>query len=179
TARYCPGGTDICFSESRVAAHDITFRIAIPEAAAAPFDVLLQIVAPASVAWASIAWGGQMTRNPLTVAWPSGQTAVVSSRWANGRVLPTAYAGTTYTTLPTTKANATHWQLDVLCNGCSQWANGALNPNGEALFAWAKGSRAPNNAALNTSNFAYHDAHGTWSHDLTAARIPKGVFDAL
>jgi hypothetical protein len=82
TAKYCPGGTEICFSESRVAAHDITFRIAIPEAAAAPFDVLLQIVAPVSVAWASIAWGGQMTRNPLTVAWPNGQSAVVSSRWA-------------------------------------------------------------------------------------------------
>jgi len=82
TAKYCPGGTTICFSESRIAEQDITFRIAIPETAAAPFDVLLQIVAPVSVTWASIAWGGKMTGNPLTVGWPNGKSAVVSSRWA-------------------------------------------------------------------------------------------------
>ncbi|KAK0655158.1 hypothetical protein B0T16DRAFT_450893 [Cercophora newfieldiana] len=179
TAKYCPGGTSICFSESRIEANDIVFRIAIPETTAAPFDILLQIVAPISVSWASIAWGGKMTANPLTVAWPNGNSAVVSSRWATGRVLPAAYAGATYAVLPTTQTNATHWQLDVLCTGCSQWASGSLNPNGAPTFAWAKGSRAPSNPALNTSNFAYHDSHGTFSHDLTAAKIPKGVFDAL
>lgn len=82
TAKYCPGGTSICFSESKIAAHDITFRIAIPETTAAPFDVLLQIVAPVTVGWASVAWGGKMANNPLTVGWPNGNSAVVSSRLA-------------------------------------------------------------------------------------------------
>lgn len=82
TAKFCPQGTAICFSEYKVASHDITFRIAIPETAAAPFDVLLQIVAPVAVGWAGLAWGGKMTANPLTVGWPSGKAAIVSSRWA-------------------------------------------------------------------------------------------------
>ena len=82
TGKYCPGGTAICFSESKVAAHDITFRVAIPETTAAPFDILLQIVAPVSVGWAGLAWGGKMTNNPLTVGWANGKSATVSSRFA-------------------------------------------------------------------------------------------------
>jgi hypothetical protein len=82
TAKYCPGGTSICFSESKIDAQNLIFRIAIPDTTAAPFDVLLQVVAPVSVTWASIAWGGKMTANPLTVAWPNGKNVVVSSRWA-------------------------------------------------------------------------------------------------
>ncbi len=55
THKFCPGGTNICFSETQI--NDITVRIAIPEVKSAPFDVLLQIVAPkATVSWAGIAW---------------------------------------------------------------------------------------------------------------------------
>jgi hypothetical protein len=83
TAKYCPGGTQICFSEFIEPTSGIAYRIAIPEVSAAPFDVLLQIVAPIDKAgWAAIAWGGAMNRNPLTVGWPNGNTAVVSSRWS-------------------------------------------------------------------------------------------------
>lgn len=83
THKYCPGGTDICFSEFATPADGIVFRIAIPDVEAAPFDILLQIVAPvATTGWAGLAWGGAMTGNPLTVAWPNGDSAVVSSRWA-------------------------------------------------------------------------------------------------
>jgi hypothetical protein len=83
TPKYCPGGTQICFSEFIEPTSGIAYRIAIPEVSAAPFDVLLQIVAPIDKAgWAAIAWGGAMNRNPLTVAWPNGNTAVVSSRWS-------------------------------------------------------------------------------------------------
>lgn len=81
--RYCPGGTDVCFSEFVTPTDDIVFRIAIPDVASAPFDMLVQIVAPISTAgWVGVAWGGVMTGNPLTVAWPNGDGAVVSSRWA-------------------------------------------------------------------------------------------------
>lgn len=81
TARYCPEGTQVCFSDFREASSEVIYRIAIPDVSAAPFDVLLKIVAPiAKAGWAAIAWGGRMNNNPLTVGWPSGDSAVVSSR---------------------------------------------------------------------------------------------------
>ncbi|KAK4160802.1 cellobiose dehydrogenase [Cladorrhinum sp. PSN259] len=177
--KYCPGNTAICFSEFKVPTYDITYRIAIPEVSAAPFDVLLQIVAPISTGWAALAWGGKMTNNPLTVAWPNGKSAVVSSRFANSRTLPSVYTGATYAVLPTSTTNATHWQLDVLCRGCSQWSGGSLNPNGVNSFAWAKSSAAVGTASSNTSSFQIHDGRGVVSHDLSVAKIPKGVFDAV
>jgi len=94
--------------------------------------------------------------------------------------VPGAYAGATYAVLPTSNTNATHWQLDVLCRGCSQWSGGSLNPNGVNSLAWAKGSGGSVSAASsNTSSFQYHDGRGVVSHDLNAAKIPKGVFDAV
>jgi hypothetical protein len=62
----------------------ITFRIAVPSDAQqnAQYDVVVQIVAPAEVGWLGLAWGGQMTYNPLTVSWANGNTPVVSSRYA-------------------------------------------------------------------------------------------------
>ena len=93
--------------------------------------------------------------------------------------MPGVYAGATYSVLPTTTTNATHWQLDVLCTGCSQWEGGSLNPNGVNNLAWAKNTRAVNTASSNTSSFGIHDGRGVFSHDLSAAKIPKGVFDAV
>ncbi|KAH6855352.1 hypothetical protein B0I37DRAFT_423604 [Chaetomium sp. MPI-CAGE-AT-0009] len=144
TAKYCPGGTQICFSEFREPTSNIYYRIAIPEVSAAPFDVLLQIVAPLDKAgWAGVAWGGTMNGNPLTVGWPSGDSAIVSSRWS------------------------------------TQWEGGSLDPNGINSFAWAKNTRAVNSASSNTSSFGYHDGRGVFDHDLSAAKVPQGVFDAI
>lgn len=50
----------------------------------------LRIEALAGIGWAGFAWGGQMTGNPLAVAWPNpeadgdeaGDAVVISSRWA-------------------------------------------------------------------------------------------------
>lgn len=180
TAKYCPGGTEICFSEFREPTNDIAYRIAIPDVASAPFDVLLQIVAPINKAgWAGIAWGGKMNLNPLTVAWPNGGSVVASSRWSTGRTVPGAYAGATYAVLPSTTANATHWQLDVLCTGCSKWEGGSLDPNGVNNLAWAKNTNPVNSPSSNTSSFGIHDGRGFFSHDLSVAKIPKGVFDAV
>jgi hypothetical protein len=82
TTKYCDAASTICYSEF-TSTNNIAFRIAIPDTAtAAPFDVLLQIVAPKATGWAGIAWGGQMAYNPLTVAWPNGNSVVVSSRRA-------------------------------------------------------------------------------------------------
>ncbi|KAK1830204.1 hypothetical protein QBC39DRAFT_411741 [Podospora conica] len=167
-------------SESKIAdVPGLSFRIAIPETQAAPFDVYLSIVAPVTTGWASIAWGGKMIGNPLTIGWANGDKAVVSSRWAKSRTAPAAYAGASYTVLPSTTANSTHWQLDVLCRGCSQWEGGKLDPNGPATFAWAKNTKGPSNTALNTSTISYHDSHGQFSHDLSLAKIPQSAFEAL
>ncbi|KAK3372123.1 hypothetical protein B0H63DRAFT_439249 [Podospora didyma] len=177
--KYCPGGTSICFSEYTVATHNIVYRIAIPDVKSAPFDILLQIVAPVAVGWAGLAWGGKMSSNPLTVAWANGKTSVVSSRFTTGHSTPGAYAGATYTVLPSTTANATHWELDVLCRGCSQWSGGSLDPNGVNALAWAKSSKAVTAASNNASAFSIHDAKAVFAHDFSAAKIPQGVFDAL
>jgi hypothetical protein len=93
--------------------------------------------------------------------------------------VPGAYAGASYTVLPTSTANATHWQLDVLCKGCSQWEGGSLNPNGVNTLAWAKNTRLPNTPSSNTSTFGIHDARGTFLLDLSVAKIPQEVFDTI
>lgn len=59
----------------------IVIGLAIPDVQVAPFDVVVSISAPAEVGWAGLAWGGSMLRAPLSVAWPNGDSAVVSSRW--------------------------------------------------------------------------------------------------
>ncbi len=80
--KYCDEATTICYSEYKTP-QEVTFRIAISDQAkAAPFDVLLSIVAPKSIGWAGIAWGGVMANNPLTVGWANSDKTVVSSRLA-------------------------------------------------------------------------------------------------
>lgn len=81
SAQYC-ASENICYAEYSTPSADIVYRVAIPDSSEAPFDILLQIEAPASVGWAGIAWGGRMTGNPLTISWANGDGAVVSSRWA-------------------------------------------------------------------------------------------------
>lgn len=79
-AQYCNAATSVCYYE--VVASGAAYRIAIPDAAAAPFVILLHIAAPKTVGWAGVAWGGQMALNPPTLGWANGNGAVVSSWWA-------------------------------------------------------------------------------------------------
>ncbi len=82
TAKFCETA-NVCLAQYIASPSNVVFRVGIPDDAAAPFDTLLHIVAPVSIGWAGLAWGGSMTNNPLTVAWPSGDdAALVSSRWA-------------------------------------------------------------------------------------------------
>jgi hypothetical protein len=80
--RYCNPTSNICYLSYARSASTPTFRIAIPDGSSPPFDTLLQIIAPVDIGWAGFSWGGGMTLNPLTVAWPNGNNATVSSRWA-------------------------------------------------------------------------------------------------
>lgn len=57
-AKFCDSTTNVCYSEY-ISPEKIAYRFAIPEnATAGNFDVLLQIVAPKTVGWAGLAWGG-------------------------------------------------------------------------------------------------------------------------
>ncbi|KAI0393583.1 iron reductase domain protein [Xylariaceae sp. FL0594] len=189
-ARHCDVATGVCFSETR-ASDELTVRIAIPSDAAqvvaAPFDALLQLVAPKTAAgWAAIAWGGKMTKNPLTVAWANGNTTVVSSRWADTRTPPASYPNATYTVLKRgSSVNATHWTLTALCERCSSWTDGnnsnsssarvvAINPDDKAAkFAFALAPTPPSRPADPVSPIAKHTVHGAFTLDLAAAKTER------
>ncbi|KAI0522101.1 iron reductase domain protein [Xylaria bambusicola] len=176
-AQYCDPVTSVCYSETK--AGDLYVRVAIPMADNGPFDILLQLVAPKQTAgWAAIAWGGKMTKNPITVAWANGNKTVVSSRWANTRTPPVAYPTATYTVLRGSTSNATHWTLTALCSQCATWTadnvKSALNPNDKAAkFAYALSPTPPSQPANNASSITKHTIHATFTVDLAAAKSDK------
>ncbi|KAK0735244.1 hypothetical protein B0T26DRAFT_634955, partial [Lasiosphaeria miniovina] len=175
TSKYC-ASSGVCYLQIVTSGSNPTFRIAIPDGAAAPFDTLLQIIAPVSLGWAGFSWGGGMTLNPLTVAWPNGNKVTVSSRWSNGRTLPGLYSSATYKTLSSSK-NATHWAVEVACTGCSRWSGGSLTTSGSInTFAWAMSRTAVAQPASTGSSFSIHNNVGMFSDDLSAAKTPSSVF---
>lgn len=82
TAQYCDEPTGVCYSEVTVGVAPITWRIAIPAVEEGPFDVLLQVVAPKTVGWAGIAWGGGMLYNPISLGWANGNSTLPAARFA-------------------------------------------------------------------------------------------------
>ena len=84
---YFDQETGFQFSEFKAAyslTANIVYRVAVPTGvpAGTAYDAVLQVVAPNQVGWAGLAWGGNMIKNPLTVAWANGQKATISSRYA-------------------------------------------------------------------------------------------------
>jgi len=162
----------------------MTFRIALPSnaTASAGYNTVVQLVAPVAVGWGGLAWGGTMIWNPLTVAWSSGSSAVVSSRYATGHTTPTTYAGATYKLLKGgTFVNSTHWQYTALCTGCTAYtgsseANVVLNPKGENRLAFAWSRTSPSSTSPDAA-IQVHDNPGYWVHDFAAAANMN--FDAL
>ncbi|KAK0630303.1 hypothetical protein B0T17DRAFT_589870 [Bombardia bombarda] len=176
TSKYCSPDSNICYLEIATRGTNPVYRIAIPDGSAAPFDTLLQIISPVSLGWAGFAWGGGMTLNPLTVAWPNGNKAVVSSRWASGHTAPTTYSQATYKTLSSSK-NATHWTIEVVCSGCSKWSGGQLSTSGLNTFAFAVSKTPVSQPASSSSAINYHSNFGMLpATDLSAAKVPLSVF---
>ncbi|RYP42798.1 hypothetical protein DL768_010212 [Monosporascus sp. mg162] len=175
-SQYCDGETGVCYSETKVGVAPILWRVAIPAVEAGPFDILLQVVAPRTVGWAGIAWGGGMLYNPLSVGWPNGNTSVPASRFAHAHVQPDIYDPAVYTTLKGSTANATHWTLTTLCRGCSQWvqnggARTTLDPGTTAAsFAFAASPTPPLDPADPWSPFEIHTEHGLFTLDLRLAQ---------
>ncbi|KAL2265114.1 hypothetical protein VTJ83DRAFT_6214 [Remersonia thermophila] len=170
-AKFCDAATTICYAEW-TSPERIAFRFAIPDTATpGNFSVLLQISAPRSVGWAGLAWGGVMVNNPLTLGWANGNTAVVSSRSASSRSYPGPYAGATYTVLPGTTANNTHWTLSVLAKGVSSWGSTRLDPSSTVRLAYAQAPQPPFQPANNASRFNIHTSRNTFMLDLKSAQV--------
>ena len=78
--------TGFTFSEFKAAytlTSNIVYRFAVPsDGGSGAYDLVLQVVSPNAVGWNGLAWGGNMVKNPLTVAYANGNKATISSRWA-------------------------------------------------------------------------------------------------
>ncbi|KAF2849063.1 iron reductase domain protein [Plenodomus tracheiphilus IPT5] len=174
TKRYCDPATLICYSSWTVT-NGITFGVALPEAQAAPFDMLLQIVSPIKNGWVGFSWGGTMPYVPLTIGWinSAANTTIYSSRMAFGLSLPQAYDGAEYSYLKGTGYNTTHWSLNVRCRGCSQWHDvdgNLMSIDGAATaqkFAYGLATKAPAQPDSNRSTFNVHNSFGNYRFNLT------------
>lgn len=175
-AKYCDEASGVCYSEITVGVAPITWRIAIPAVEQGPFDVLLQIVAPKSVGWAGIAWGGGMLYNPISLGWANGTTTVPGARFATAHVQPDPYDPIKYTVLKGSVANETHWVLTTLCQGCSTWvhnggAKEVLDPGATAAsFAFAASAVPPIDPTDPFTPIGIHSEHGIFTLDLAAAK---------
>jgi len=101
--------------------------------------------------------------------------ADVSGATKSGHNPPTAYTGTSYTVLSASK-NASHWQVNFLCTGCSTWGTTSLNPNGVNRLAYATSNRAPATPASNTSSITIHSEKGIMSQDLSVGKVDSNSF---
>lgn len=176
----------------------MSFGIALPKNVTDPYDAIVRITAPIANQWVGFSWGGNMVWNPLSVAWPNGQSGTISARFAlydafldylmtllmtySGIALPLGYDGAEHSYLKGTKTNATHWTVNAICKGCTGWQNNederyALNGTGTTQFAWAYGVSSVEDPARNDSAFNVHAAYGKWIHNLDTARIEN--FDSL
>ncbi|KAI0152171.1 iron reductase domain protein [Hypoxylon sp. NC0597] len=182
TAKYCDASTGVCYSEVSVGVAPITWRIAIPAVGEGPFDVLLQVVAPKTVGWAGLAWGGGMLYNPISLSWANGNSTIASGRFAMAHVQPDVYEAANHTVLKGSTVNATHWTLTTLCQGCSTWvhnggAKEVLDPGATAAsFAFAASAVPPIDPTDPTSPIGIHSEHGLFTVDLAAAKSEN--FDA-
>ncbi|KAL5398674.1 hypothetical protein PMIN06_007831 [Paraphaeosphaeria minitans] len=174
-SRFYDAASGITYS-SVTMPNGVSYRLALP-IDSPNADGIVQVVAPSKYGWCGFAWGGRMTGNPLTVAWPSkaanGEPVTVSNRWATGySSVPTAYTGASHTYLPISPStiNSTHWTVTSRCQGCTRWGTTNIEAATSVTFAYACSTVAPSNPASNTSSFSVHESPGRWAHDLTIAK---------
>ena len=131
-----------------------------------------------------------MVWNPLTVAWPNGNTAVPSSRFAlsvnlqcvmtlltlgSGLSLPQPYDEAEHTLMRGTISNSTHWTVVARCRGCTGYQGNdgertSINGSGIVTFAWARGTQDVSEPANNGTSFGAHQDFGKWQHNLKDAQ---------
>ncbi|OAA66423.1 Cellobiose dehydrogenase, cytochrome [Niveomyces insectorum RCEF 264] len=182
TTAYHDPQTGFTFAECTLQyqiGRSLVFRVAVPKnvQSLTSYDAVLQVVAPSSAGWVGFAWGGRMIGDPLTVAWSSGSSVVVSSRRASDHVgTPQPYSGATYTMLKSgTHINGTHWQYTVMCSGCTYYSNSAqgkswIFPTGVNHVAFAYAAARPSNPSSASSGFSIHDVTNNWDHDFSVGQ---------
>lgn len=89
--------------------------------------------------------------------------------------MPPLFEDTTYTVLPGTTVNDTHFTVTALCRGCSSWEPlGAtpttLNGDGENYFAFGFSSVPVDDPTNVDTTFGIHDRVGHWIHNLDHAK---------
>jgi hypothetical protein len=89
----------------------------------------------------------------------------------SSRSYPTPFTGASYTVLPGSTTNTTHWTLTVLAKGVSSWGSTNLDPAGTVSLAYAQSARPPTEPANNATRFSIHNSRGKWTHDLKSAQI--------
>lgn len=90
----------------------------------------------------------------------------------SSRTYPAPSTDVTYTVLPGSGANATHWTVTALAKGASAWGTTKLDPAATAVsFAYAQSAGAPTEPTNPASRFAIHQSRGKFTHDLAAAKI--------
>ncbi|KAK0732361.1 hypothetical protein B0T21DRAFT_384676 [Apiosordaria backusii] len=181
TSKYCSTASgnvpSLCFLQYYISATAPTFRVALPSDATnnAAYDTILQIISPITQTWVGFAWGGGMTNNPLTVAWPNGNQGQV------GRTLPGIYSSATLRTLSTAR-NSTHWTVEVVCTGCSRWnsqQNGGrleTQAGSASTFAWAISRTAVPQPSNPSGSFPVHNNQGMFSNALDFGKNARATF---
>ncbi|KAF2111839.1 hypothetical protein BDV96DRAFT_498852 [Lophiotrema nucula] len=166
------GYTFVSYDVSYKIGKTMTYRIAVPASASssAGYDAVVQIVAPNEVGWAGLAWAGTMLYSPLTVAWKSGNTAVVSGRWATAYQTPSVDSRFSFTIIPTgTTSNGTHWQYTAKCTGCTSFTGRSgvttLNPKGSNKVAYAWSPTRPTGTTASSTINVHDGAPSSFSLD--------------
>jgi len=74
--------TKISYSSYTDPGTGMSFGVALPKNVTDPYDAIIRITAPVANRWVGFSWGGDMVWNPLSVAWPNGQSGTISARFA-------------------------------------------------------------------------------------------------
>lgn len=94
---------------------------------------------------------------------------------SSGYFVPPLFEETTYSVLPGTTVNETHYTITAVCSGCSGWApfDGPptlLNGDGENYFAFAYSSVPVDDPTDLDTMFGIHERVGHWIHNLDHAK---------
>lgn len=89
--------------------------------------------------------------------------------------MPPLFEDTTYTVLPGTTVNETHFTVTALCRGCSRWepmdsTPTTLNGDGENYFAFAYSGVTVDDPTNPDTTFGIHERVGHWIHNLDHAK---------
>lgn len=89
--------------------------------------------------------------------------------------MPPLYEDASYTVLPGTHVNETHYQVTAVCKGCTLWApfdgeSTALNGEGENYLAFAYSSVPVDDPTAIDTTFGIHERVGHWIHDFAASK---------